>query len=163
MAANQSKLSEIDGIVAQLDTEEVSAVVNDTTVPKLLYELEHVEASDAAFELEMILDTLWEPSDEVPTLDVGPFGDMLIIRYPDEERFPEIEELITEYVDKPDPDHNGIIRRSFALPPGITAEEAIEWLREMHPELQIEIQSHAPQTGEDYGLEHVRPRRRERP
>ncbi|MFH1853490.1 MAG: hypothetical protein ABIA75_14215, partial [Candidatus Neomarinimicrobiota bacterium] len=144
VAASQPKLFEIYEIVAQLDTEEVSAVLNSTAVPKLLYEFENVDAFDAAFEFEMVLDALWEPSNEVPTVEVSPFGNMLIIRYPDEDRFLEIEELITEYVDKPDPDHDRIIRRSFTVPRGMTAQGMANWLQENHSDLPVKLLSSVP-------------------
>jgi hypothetical protein len=161
VAADKSTMAEIDDLVARLDTVEVSGALNDTPLPVMVYEVEHVDVLDAAFDLETVLGALWQPSRPLPTVEVGTFDDVLVIRYPDERRFPEIEQLITEYVDKPDPGGKRQVRRTVRAPRGMTAKETVMWLKKQHPEVDIRIRE-APSRGKDsdYGLERVTPRHR---
>lgn len=164
VSATKPQLARIDEIVEQLDVREHGPVLSDAAVPKLVYELEHVDAIDAAFELETALDVLWEPGDVLPTVDyASSLGNILIVRYPDEQRFPEIEELIVQYVDTPDRKAHETRRRAIAVPRGMTAEEAARWLKNAHPELDIEVHDASEGKDSSYGVDQVSPQRRQEP
>jgi hypothetical protein len=161
VSARKPQLARIDEIVEQLDVKEHSPALSDSAAPKLVYELEHVDAIDAAFDLESVLDVLWEPGDVLPTVDYAPFGNILIVRYPDEQRFPEIEQLIVQYVDKPDNDAQETCRRAISVPRNMTAEEVARWLQNAHPDLDIEIRDLSEGEDSSYGVEQVLPQQRQ--
>lgn len=161
VSASEQHLRRIDDIVTQLDTDSEADALTDPAVPSRLYELEHVDAFDAAFELEMVLEAFWEPVDVLPVVDIAPFGNSLIVRYPKEERFPEIEQLIQEHVDKPAPESDQVTRRALAVPRGMTPEEFAERLQQSHPELNIELENIS--ADDDYGVREVQPQTRSQP
>ena len=161
VSASERKLAQIDEIIGRLDTEEEADALAESSVPRRFYELEHADALEAAFELELVLEVMWEPSDRLPGVVTAPFGNALVVSYPDQDRFPEIEELIRQYVDKADPEGSRVSRRAVAVPRGMTAEEFVEWLRQSRPDAEIQLESLAED--EDYGVTEVQPQTRPQP
>ncbi len=156
VAAPPSKIPEIDAIVKQFDDpEEAQAVMSATNVPTFVYEMKHRDAFDGQYDLDMALATMWNPPNELPT--VTSFGKMLVVKYPYEDRFPEIKEMIEKYVDLVPDGDDETIRRTFQPPPGLTAQQAALWLQMKHPELDIEIRNLVTEEPEDYGIEELMP------
>ncbi|MCH7925006.1 MAG: hypothetical protein IIC51_05690, partial [Planctomycetes bacterium] len=156
VAAPPAKIHEIDAIVKQFDDpEDAQAVMGMTTVPSFVYELKHRDAFDAQYDLDMVLATMWNPPNELPT--VSSFGNMLVIKYPYEDRFSEIEEMIRKYVDVVPVGDSELIKRTFQPPPGLTAKQAALWLQMKHPELDIDIHNLASGEPEDWDIEVLAP------
>ncbi len=157
VSASPSKLTEVDRIISNLDTTDSQELINPAPVPKFTYTLEHVDAYDASYELDGVLSVLWEPSDELPHVDYASFGDMLIVRYPHEERFEEIRALIRKYVDKP----SSLARsrpKAFAVPAGISPKDVALWMKINHPELDIVVEDITPREDQTHGVQELGPR-----
>lgn len=167
VSAPPAKMHRIDQIVEQFEGKKIEEIVMDPGVwvpkpelPKMLFPLENKTAFDAMNDLEVVLDAVWTPADNVPEVDYIPFQDTLIVKYFDEDRFPEVEEIIRKYVDVPDPREKEKSRKSFALPAGISAADAVRWIRENYPDAKItEIDVGQPATFDE--PERLRPRSRE--
>ncbi len=159
VAATPSKVAEIDDIVARLDkgTEEaIGRVIGaDKPTPKLMYDLKEADAIDAKYALRDAFETMWEPRDELPQVDG--FGSVLIVRYPHDERFDEIQEFIRKYADKPDPEKTKIVAKSFPAPAGLRAEEAAAWIKINHPEIVVDLVDKTPGSDKPYEIEQIRP------
>jgi type II secretory pathway component GspD/PulD (secretin) len=164
VSAPPAKMHRIEQIIEQFEGKPITEVVQDTKTwvpkperPKMLYPLENKTAFDAMNDLEMVLEAVWTPADNVPEVDYIPFQDTLIVKYYDEERFGEVEEIIRKYVDLPDPKDKEKTRKSFALPAGISAADAIRWIRENYPDAKInEVDVGQPPTFDE--PERLRPR-----
>ncbi|MCH8148838.1 MAG: hypothetical protein IH987_12710, partial [Planctomycetes bacterium] len=155
VSAPASKISRIDGIVAELDRED--ALIQTPSMPKLFYTLKYTEAFDASFDLEMVLEALWEPPNQLPKVAHAPFGEVLIIKYPDESRFDEIEKLIRKYVDKPDPEDLLTDTVPIQLPPKGTPDNFIKWLKLKLPELDISVIDISTVEDPTHGVVELRP------
>ncbi|MFQ5495326.1 MAG: secretin N-terminal domain-containing protein, partial [Phycisphaerae bacterium] len=156
VAAPETLLGRTAELVELFDTAE--SVVDETGLPKLMFTLEHREdALDAAFDLEMLLEQTWNPPGEIPTVDALSFADMLVIRYPHEDRFAEIEDLIREYIDVVPPGEAKPIRRNFRPPEGMSAEQVALWIMMNNPDLDIELKDLSPGKAETYGIEILEP------
>jgi len=157
VSAPRAKIARVDAIVAQLDTEE-EAKESRPTVPKREYALQWADAFDASFDLEMLLEAIWKG--ELPKVDYLSFGDfnLLIVEYPDESRFPEIEELITKFIDRPG-ESAQVKRKVFAAPAGVTPGQMIQQFQTEHPEIEFEIVDISDTVQETYGMEIVLPTR----
>ncbi|UCE60638.1 MAG: hypothetical protein JSU63_02585 [Phycisphaerales bacterium] len=166
VSASRSKIVLVDALVAQLyppegeDTGEPSLGKQDTDIPKLVYELQWADdAFDAAFDLESVLDVLFETDGGAkPVVDYASFGNLLIVKYPDEDRFPEIEELITKFVDKA-PE---IVakRKTFAPPAGVSLEQMLIWMQMNQSDIDFEVIDITPEEV-DYNIEELQPMRTE--
>ncbi len=157
VAAGKNKLARIDDLVLQFEETETLADLGGglDNMPMRIFDLKYAEAFDAAWDLELVLGALWQPANKLPTVEEAPFGNALIVRYPFEDRFAEIEELIAKYVDKrPDPGER--ITRALAPPKGMSAIEAAQTLMLKHPELNIEVIDVTEDTG-DLGVERLKP------
>ncbi len=160
VSAPPIKLARIDEIVAQMDTEEESGITGKE-VPKFFYELKHVDAIDALFDLEAVLDVMWEPSTDLPKVDYAPFGETLIIKYPDERRFPEIEALIVKYVDKVPPEDLVLDREAFTPPTGMSPRDTYLWLKMNYPDYEFELIDISTIKESDYPITEVQPATRQ--
>ena len=141
VAAPGAKIARVDELVRMFDPEEGETVLDAGTkrVPLFFYDLTYAEALDAAFNLESMLEMIWEPADQVPEVDASFFGNTLVIRYPDESRFDEIRALIRERIDKLPPEKLVSKRVMFDVPPGITPAELANRLKSKYSEFDIEI------------------------
>ncbi|MCH7595400.1 MAG: hypothetical protein IID35_02480, partial [Planctomycetes bacterium] len=160
VATTPDRIVEIDAIIdVFIDPTTPSLWPETRSIPKFLYDLEYVDAFDASWDLEGVLVALWEPPDELPKVESAMFGsgNILIVRYPHEDRFDDIRELIRKYVDVRSPADMAIVRRSFSVPEGLTAEEAARRMKMNHPEIDIDLQHLAPEQEPDYGIERLRP------
>ncbi|MDO8629420.1 MAG: secretin N-terminal domain-containing protein [Phycisphaerales bacterium] len=139
VATTPSKMAQIDDIVKMFETDKVlQEGIEEKFVPKFVYELEHADASDAKWDLQDLLESLWEPRGKLPKVEKL-FKDSLVVRYPDESRFDEIKKLIRDHIDKPSDKKAKRVKKSFVPPPGMSAEEAAAWLKMNHPEYTIEL------------------------
>src|SRR3990172_545438 len=100
---------------------------------------------------------MWEPPAELPQVEAAAFGNAVIVRYPHEDRFEEIKDLIRTYADKPDKDDIKIVQKSFIPPAGYSAKEVAVWLKLNHPEFEVDLEDIGPKTDETYGIEQLRP------
>src|SRR3990172_8809961 len=100
---------------------------------------------------------MWEPPAELPQVEAAAFGNAVIVRYPHEDRFEEIKDLIRTYADKPDKDDIKIIEKSFIPPAGYSAKEVAGWLKINHPEFEVDLVDIGPKTDETYGIEQLQP------
>lgn len=160
VATTPSKVAEIDDIVARLDKDESdpggigTVMQTDKPTPKLMYDLKEADAIDAKYALRDAFETMWEPRNELPQVDG--FGSVLIVRYPHEERFDEIQEFIRKYADKPDEKKTKIVRKSKSAPPGMSAQAVAAYLKMNHPEFEIELKDITPDRETQYGLEQIK-------
>ncbi|MHC4090909.1 MAG: secretin N-terminal domain-containing protein, partial [Planctomycetota bacterium] len=101
VAAAPAKMREVDEMVALfVGTDEVEGILPaEVVTPYMTFELQNAEAFDAVFTLEGILDALWVPADDKPSVDYIPFTNILVVKG-NPERFKEVEDLIVKYVDK---------------------------------------------------------------
>jgi len=101
VAATPAKMREVDEMVQLfVGTDEEDGIIQPEEVPPYMtFELKSTEAFDAVFTLEAILDAVWVPADDKPSVDYIPFTNILVVKGPPE-RFKEVEDLIREYVDK---------------------------------------------------------------
>jgi len=157
VATTPARVSEIDDIVAQLDENEqiVAVMKSDPPVPRMTYDLKEADASDAKWALQDALETMWEPRDVLPQVDG--FGNVLIVRYPHEDRFDDIREFIRTYADKPDPEKTKIVARSFPAPAGLSAQEAAVWIKLNHPEIMVDLEDTTPGNDKPYEIIRIRP------
>ncbi len=156
VAASESKMTQIDGIIAQFDAEG-EGFDPAPAIPSFMYELQYVDAMDAEFDLQMVLEQLWYPPDDLPQIEAAFWGDFLIIKYPHEDRFAEIEELIREHVDKRPGDWFEKKQWGFTPPPGTRPSDIAAWFKLNHPELDIEIVDVSKLQDTTFGLEQVKP------
>ncbi len=156
VSTTPTKMAEIESLVEEMDVDTVADLVEAARVPKLIYELKYADPFDAAFELDMVLEAFWE-GDELPQVGSGLWGDYLIVEYPDESRFPEIEELIVKYVDKPGEDYGKTAKIVVVPPEGWTAERLARWLELNNPDVEFSTSDISPRRGKTYGVEQVRP------
>lgn len=100
VAASPAKLREVDEIVAMFVGDETTEgiILPHDPVPYMTYPLETVDAFDAVYTLESLLEVLW-PYEDVPKVDYIPFTNILVVKG-NPEHFKEIEDLIVKYVDK---------------------------------------------------------------
>ena len=162
VVAGHAKITQVDEIVRQFDT--ADAVTRESAMPTRIYELKHADdAFDAALNLEMVLEYMWDPPDELPQVESAFFGNYLIIKYPHEDRFAEIEELIRKYVDKFDPGGLETKRKAITAHKDLTPTEQALWFKMNHPELDIEIVDVSPAKDTRYGVEELLPRGEARP
>jgi len=158
VCATQAKLDQIDAVVAQFDCEDGELSGSGDVLPKMMYELKYADAFDASFDLDTLLSSVWEPRNQLPNVDYLPFDDVLVVRYTDESRFPEIEELIRKYVDKPRKVDTEPKRATFLVPGGMTAQEAAAWFKLNNPDVEVELVETGKVEDETHGIEQVRPR-----
>jgi type II secretory pathway component GspD/PulD (secretin) len=156
VAAPATRIAKVDEIVGQFQDPE-QAIGDQPPVPTMMYPLQYAEAFEAAFNLETVLDVYWEPKSQLPQVDYFTFDNVLVIKYPDESRFPEIEELIEKYVDIVDPETRRVTKAVFTPPEGLTAEEAARWLQVNNPDLKINVVGTGEQVEEDHGIERLTP------
>ncbi|MFH1573729.1 MAG: secretin N-terminal domain-containing protein, partial [Acidobacteriota bacterium] len=163
VSAPLAKIAQIDEIVAQLDPPagEGAPPIPTKTVPKITYTLEHKDAFDAAFGLEAYLAVMWDYGDK-PRVDYLSFGstEMLVVEYPDKDLFPEIERIIRELVDVPDPEDQVRIRKVLPVPPDMSPEQVALWLKMNHPEYDIDVIDISATEDTDYNVEELKPYRR---
>ena len=157
VSASQSKLDQIDKLVEQFDTQGGDLDPTTAVLPSMLYELQYADAFDASFSLDTLLMSVWEPQDLLPKVDYLPYDNVLVIKYPDQSRFGEIEELIRKYIDKPDPEVVEMGRIALVPPPGIGIEAAAAWFKLNNPDLEIELIEVGTVDEEDFGIEQVKP------
>lgn len=161
VAAPAAKLKKIDDIVAQFDSEDNPIFEPPLAIPSFMYELKYAEAFDAEFELQALLDQLWNPPDEVPQVESALFGNFLIIKYPRKDRFGEIEEFIRKYVDKPDPDDLEFIEKPLKLPLGVTPTQLAQWLKDRFPGAEVDIVDVSEVQGKATNIEQLGPMSRD--
>ncbi len=156
VAATPSKITQIDDIVKSFEKPEIKKMIKvEPPVPKLVYDLEFANGTDAAWDLEAVLDSMWEPPGELPKVES--IGDTLIVRYPHEDRFDEIRDFIRRFADKPDKEDIKIQRKSFPAPPGLSASQAAAWIKMNHPEFEVELKDIGPEKEETFDIEQLRP------
>lgn len=158
VVAPTAKLREIDEVVTQFDIAE-GPVGAPVAVPSFLYELRYADAFDAEYELQGLLDQLWNPPDEVPQVESALFGDYLIVRYPREERFAEIEAFIEKYVDKRDKDYDKIKRRGIKVPKEMKPSQLATWLQNNLTDLNVEVIDVSKASKKNIDIERVGPLR----
>ncbi len=145
VATTASKLAQIDDIFKMFEEDEViRGGIEEKPVPKFIYKLEHADASDARWDLEDLLESLWEPHGKLPKVEKL-FKDSLVIRYPDESRFEEIKAMIAEHVDKPSDKPVKVLRKSIASPAGMSAEATARWLKRNLGEYEIDLVNNTPE------------------
>ncbi|MCH7808301.1 MAG: hypothetical protein IIB60_03670, partial [Planctomycetes bacterium] len=159
VAAPPAKLAEVDAIVAQFDTVEEGAR-RAPGVPKFVYTLEHRDPLDAEFEAQSVFEALWEPNDEIPRVESAMWGDYLVVEYPHEDRFGEIEEMIRKYVDKPPEGAGEPMRKALAIPEGMSPQGFALWLRMNNPQINFELVDISERSEEDFPIERVGPPRK---
>ena len=159
VAAPPAKLAEVDAIVAQFDTVEEGAR-RAPGVPKFVYTLEHRDPLDAEFEAQSVFEALWEPNDEIPRVESAMWGDYLVVEYPHEDRFGEIEEMIRKYVDKPPEGAGEPMRKALAIPEGMSPQGFALWLRMNNPQIAFELVDISERSEEDFPIERVGPPRK---
>ena len=147
VAASEGKLTKIEELVAEFDKKD--AKTTTTEVPSFTYELTYVDSLKGEFELEAVLDELWV-GEQKPQVSSAMFGDYLVVKHPDRERFPKIKEWIREYVDKPDPKDLLRIKRAIPVPTGATPEYLANWLKTNYPEIEFEIEKAPVPKSQDY-------------
>ena len=157
VVADSGTQAEVDKIVAELDIQALAGLVNDPTVPTMVYEPAHIDAMDCSWNLELVLDALWDSDIERPTVELGPFDGMLVIRHPSVDRLAEVGDLIAEYVDRVDPDLLEPACQTMSAPRGATPEQLVRWLRTQNPNLEIEVVRRLDMDDEDHGLERMEP------
>ncbi|MEK6674143.1 MAG: secretin N-terminal domain-containing protein [Planctomycetota bacterium] len=165
VAASQSKMAQIDPIVARFNKapEEGEESFDTKPIPKFTYELIHKDAFDAAWDLELVLQAMWDNEDELPKVDDSPVGNFLIIKYPYPDRFDEIRELIAKHVDKPSKEDLKEVKTIMPLPEGVNPLDALEWLKSRHPEIEIQSEGAQPKPVEDFGVEEIGPPKKKAP
>ncbi len=159
VACNQTKMAQVEKLVAQFNIPagEEGAIITER-IPKFTYELQHKSAFDAKFDLELLLEAMWEPKNELPDVDDSPIGEFLIIRYPYEDRFEEIRGYIREHIDKPKAEDMEVLTKVLPPPPGVDPKRAAEWIRQHLPKHDLEIIfPDEGQKEEDFGIEEVKP------
>lgn len=162
VATTQTKMAQVDKLVEQFnrppDEDDGPGLSDTKPVPKFTYDLKYKSAFDARFDLELLLETLWEPKNELPKVDDSPIGEFLVIRYPYEDRFEEIRNYIRDYVDKPKDEDIETVTKVLVPPSGISPKEAADWLKKHMPGVDIEIvMPEVAEPEEDYGIEEVPP------
>ncbi|MCO6437261.1 MAG: hypothetical protein J5J06_09270, partial [Phycisphaerae bacterium] len=148
-----SKMRIIEDLVGKGDAPEMAIV--KPVLPQMLYPLKYADAFDAADHLRGLLRAMWQPDDQIPEVDYTSFGNMLVVRYPDESRFPEIEGLIQDYVDKEV--RKPLKAKAIPLPPNMTAGEVARWLETNLSDYDVETINKTPTVEEKYGVEEVLP------
>lgn len=160
VAASPAKIAHIDALVAQIEPKDEkgeSILVKEKPIPKMIYELEFADGFDASLDLERALKLFWDNPDEVPDVDYQEIGEkqVLVVKHPDKDRFPEVEELIKKFADRLPEEDTKKTRKVFAMPPGINAKDAAERLRNSFPDMEIEIKDVSKPN--DYGMEVLTP------
>jgi len=161
VVASTAKLTRVDDIVEQFTFDEQGEPIVSPSLPTLVYPLKYADAFDASFNLDTLLDVVWEPKNKLPTVDYLTWDNTLIIKYPDKSRFPEIEDLIAKYVDKRE--EGPPVRKALPLPSSISAGDLVLLLKEKNPDLNFEIMEVKTPDTDDYGIEEVKPRARVSP
>ncbi len=159
VAASEAKLTEVDAIVAQFDDEEAPGV-KKVHLPSFVYDLKYADAWDAAFMLESRLEQTWDDPDQVPEVESAFFGNALVIRHPDEERFPEIRRIIAEHIDVLSEEDRKKVKKTFPLKEGINAEYAAKFFEENLAGVEVDIKSGSKGKPDEHGMERVRPPKR---
>jgi len=132
VASTPAKIEQIDAIVAKFDPPEgegVAGLLPLAELPIKTYTLKHVDAFDAVDLLNSLLEVLWRPRNELPEVDYIPWTDILVIRYPKEERLTEVVEIIREHVDIAAEGADEIRRVILPVPPNMSARDAAEQLQ----------------------------------
>lgn len=161
VAATPAKIAQIDALVEQIEPNEESQEpgidLEKKNIPKLIYPLEFADGFDASFALEGALKLYWDDPRKVPDVDYEKLGDthVLVVKHPDKDRFPEIEELIRKFADKLPEEDTRKARKVIAVPAGINAREAAERLMNSFPDVNVELRDISKP--EDYGVERVGP------
>jgi type II secretory pathway component GspD/PulD (secretin) len=163
VAAPAARIPRIDEVIEMFQADEEGGIPSQPSLPSMTYRLEFADAFKASFDLEMVLDVLWEPKDRLPKVDYFTFDNILVIKYPDESRFPEIEELIRKYVDIVDPEDTKDTRVAFTPPEGMTAQDAAMWLQLNNPGLKITLVPVGESVEDDHGIERLTPPPRANP
>ena len=158
VAAPGSKMTEITSIIEEFDKSLEDGGTTRPEMPKLVYELKHRDDTyDAVFDCEMAFDALWDPPNRLPQVDYASIGNILVIRYPDKDRFPEIEAIIAKYVDKPSKEKSRIVRTGIQAPRGMSPTEFVLWLKMRYPELEIDVVDRTPADDQTYDVVQLQP------
>lgn len=160
VAASQSKISEVDLIVQRFTSVgEDGGELDAPPVPKHIIALEHfADAYDAVFDLEMLLDSMWDPSNEIPKVDSVPNTNLLVIRYPDRSRLAEVDELVREYIDKVDVT-GGIKTKTIAPPRGMNASRTAGWIKNKAFGVDVEVIDVTEGKDETSGMTILKPKK----
>ncbi len=155
VASKPSKLQQIDDLVMQFTTDKtIAGAIKDTDVPSFRYTLEFADATDAKWDLEDLIDAVWEGK-EKPKIEK--FKDMLIVKYPDESRFDEIRKMIKD-LDKPSEKESKLVKVSKVPPAGLSPRDTAIWIKQNHPDWDIEIEDAGiDQEQPTYGVEQLKP------
>lgn len=158
VASTAPKLTQIEQIIAQFDSEDVESPVSpkQTSVPHRMFELKFADASDVAWDAETLFAKLWQPKDQAPKVDSAGIGNSLIVSSMDDSRWDDIEAFIRENIDKPDPKKTDPKTKSYTPPKGLTAEQTAIQLKIKHPELDIQLKD-ISETRKEYGLKRLKP------
>jgi len=156
VSASRAKIARIDEIVAQVDAEDSAIIPEKKDVPTFTYQLLYADAFDAMYDLEGLLGVKWKPSNDLPKVDYWAPGNLLVIKYPHEDRFPEIEELIAKFIDKPS--FEGSKKVAVAPPAGVSPSQMLQWFQTNHPEIEFEIID-TERTEDETWVEQVQPLR----
>ncbi|MBI3834275.1 MAG: hypothetical protein HY287_08100 [Planctomycetes bacterium] len=147
VAATAAKIRQIDDVMKQLDTDE-EAIVGITgpqkDIPTLIYELKHRKADSAVTDLDGLLHDRWPDDKEPPEVHAGSIGETLIVRYPKEDRFPEIRKLIEELVDKESEESKKIERKALHVPEGADPVALARLLEAQNPHLNVKVDDNTP-------------------
>ncbi|MHC4697905.1 MAG: hypothetical protein ACYTFA_14325, partial [Planctomycetota bacterium] len=156
VSATRPKIARIDEIVAQVESKE-DDLFDTPVIPKFEYELLYADPYDAADNLEVILEILWDGK-EMPRVDYSMFGDvnLLVVKHPDESSFPKIKEWITKYIDK-EPEGGGIRQKVVPPPKAVSPTQMALWFQMHHPDLDIEIEDITPKEKKTWGTEELLP------
>jgi len=155
VATSPAKIAQIDEYVDLFDSKE--GVPSPAPMPSFTYELKYADAMEAAFDVEMVIEQLWAYSGELPTVEEAFWGNTLVIKYPYEERFDEIRELIAKHVDVRDPEKFRTVHKTIKVPAGMTAQELALLLEATHSEVNIEVRNLSSGPASNHGLEQVKP------
>ena len=160
VSATPAKMAEIDALVSQLAPDDPALAEigwTEPKVPKFIYELQYVkDAWDAELAATEIFDTVW-PYEDTPKVSSTMWGNNLIIEYPYEEHFPEIEAHIKKYVDKPGEDDGQPKRVSLVAPEGMSAKELALLLLANNPHLDFELTNVSERSQKVFDVEQVGP------
>ncbi len=156
VVAGPAKITEVDAIIAQMDTKETEEVTKKPVVPREYIDLQYATARDAADALDAILKDRWESSEDRPKVTTGLFGETLIVSHPDESRLAEVRELVATLVDKPDPKKFRETRRMITSPSNIPPRDLIMMLQLNNPDIEFELIDGTPQDEDKFIIERVK-------
>lgn len=150
VSATPAKIREIDRIFEMYEGKpgEEPAITRVEPQPFDTYQLEHKEAWDAVYDLEMVLDALWPDPENKPKIDYLFGTNILTIRGRPED-FEKVKKLIVDYVDKPGEEDSSEGFEVVPVKGGMTADDLARWIQYKLGADKVQIQGLLPEN-EDY-------------